>query len=82
MTIARRYGVHSIRVFESAARGEDDPASDIDLLVDLDPDRTLLDLIDFQLEVQDILGVPTDALAPRFMKPRVRARALEEARPI
>ncbi len=77
---ARRHGVRNIRVFGSVARGEDTEASDIDLLVDLEPPRTVIDLIGFQQEAEEILGAPVDAAAPRFMKSRVRARALREAR--
>ena len=77
---ARRHGVRDIRVFGSIARGEDTAESDIDLLVELDPGRTLLDLIGFQQEAKGILGVDVDVAAPRIMKDRVRARAIREAR--
>jgi len=77
---ARRYGVRDVRVFGSVARGEDRPESDIDLLVELDPGQTLLDLIGFQQAAEEILGVSVDVAAPRLMKNRVRARALREAR--
>lgn len=76
----RRRGVRDIRVFGSVARGEQTGDSDVDLLVDLEPGRTLIDLIGFQQEAEDILGVRVDAAAPRFMKGRVRARAIRDAR--
>lgn len=79
---ARRHGVRDIRVFGSAARGDETAESDIDLLVDLDSDRTLLDLVGFQQEAETILGARVDAAAPRFMKERVRARAVRQARPV
>ena len=78
----RRHGVRNLRVFGSVARGEDTETSDIDLLVDLEPRRTLIDLIGFQQEAEEILGAPVDAAASRFMKSRVRARALREARQV
>jgi len=77
---ARRHGVRDLRVFGSIARGEARANSDIDLLVDLDPGRTLLDLIGFQQDAKEILGVDVDVAAPRLMKDRVRARAIREAR--
>lgn len=77
---ARRHGVRDIGVFGSVARGEQTGDSDVDLLVDLEPGRTLIDLIGFQQEAEDILGVRVDAAAPRFMKDRVRARAIRDAR--
>ena len=77
---ARRYGVRDVRVFGSIARGEETPESDVDLLVELDPERTLLDLIGFQQEAEEILRVDVDVAALRFMKNRVRNRAQREAR--
>jgi hypothetical protein len=79
---ARRHGIRHLRVFGSVARGDETPESDVDFLVDLDPRRTLLDLIGFQQEAEDILGVGVDVAAPRMMKKRVRARAIREARPV
>ena len=77
---ASRHGVSDVRIFGSVARGDARPESDVDLLVDLEPGRTLLDLIGFKQDAEDILGVSVDAAAPRFMKDRVRRRALKEAR--
>jgi predicted nucleotidyltransferase/DNA-binding XRE family transcriptional regulator len=79
---AERHGVHRVRVFGSVARGTARTTSDVDLLVDLDPERTLLDLIAFQQEAEEILGLPVDVVSPRFMKGRVRQRALRDARPL
>src|SRR5437879_2968109 len=79
---ARRHGISDLRVFGSVARGEENPDSDVDFLVNLDRGRTLLDLIGFQQEAADILGVGVDVSVPRMMKERVRARAMREARPV
>lgn len=79
---AERHGVRDLRVFGSVARGDETPESDVDFLVDLEPGRTLVDLIGFQQEAEDILGVGVDVAAPRMMKRRVRARAIREARPV
>ena len=79
---AERHGVRDLRVFGSVARGDETPESDVDFLVDLDPGRTLLDLIGFQQEAEDILGVGVDVASPRMMKERVRVRANREARPV
>ena len=79
---AQRRGVGRIRVFGSVARGDETSGSDVDLLVDLDPGRTVLDLIGFQQDAEEILGVPVDVATARYMKPRLRTRALREARPV
>ena len=79
---ALRHGLRDVRVFGSVARGEETEDSDIDLLVDLEPGRTLIDLIGFQQEAEKILGVNVDAVTERFLKRRVRARAIRDARPL
>ena len=43
--IAARHGARNVRVFGSVARGDDRPASDLDLLVDMESDRSFLDLV-------------------------------------
>jgi len=77
---ARRHGVRDLRVFGSIARGEETPESDVDLLVELDAGRTLLDLIGFKQEAEEILGVDVDVAAPRLLKERVRSSAMRESR--
>jgi predicted nucleotidyltransferase/DNA-binding XRE family transcriptional regulator len=79
---ARRYGVRHVRVFGSVARGDARTDSDVDLLVDLSADRTLLDLIGFKQEAEDILGMRVDAVAPRFLKRGVRAQTERDAIPL
>lgn len=79
---ARQNGAREVRLFGSAARGEDSSDSDVDLLVRLEPERTLLDLIAFQQDASDILGVRVDAATPEILKDRVRERVLAEAVPL
>jgi predicted nucleotidyltransferase len=56
--------------------------SDVDLLVDLEPGRTLLDLAAFRRDAQGVLGMPVDVATPDMLKDRVRERALAEALPL
>ena len=79
LALAERWGARKVRVFGSAARGEADEQSDLDLLVDLDPDRSLLDLAGFLLDVQELLGGPVDVVTERGLKARIRDRVLQEA---
>jgi uncharacterized protein len=79
---ARERGVRRVRVFGSLARGEDVPASDVDLIVELEPGRTLLDLAAFRREAQQILGTPVDVATADMLKERIRAEVETEAVPL
>lgn len=76
---ARERGVRRVRVFGSLARGEETPGSDIDLLVDLEPGRSLLDLAAFRRDAQGILGITVDVATPDMLKERIRAEVETEA---
>ena len=80
-TAAHR-GAHNVRLFGSVARGTDHEGSDVDFLVDLDEDATLLDLIGLERELAELLGFPVDVVPARALKPSVAERALSEARPL
>lgn len=82
LAAARKHGARNVRLFGSAARGNDSAASDVDLLVELDPDRTLLDLVAFRQDASDILGVPVDAATPGILKAAIRERVIAEAVPL
>lgn len=71
-----------MRVFGSAARGDFRPDSDIDLLVDLEQGRSLLDHAALLLDLEELLGCGVDVLTERGLRPRVRERVLKEAVPI
>ena len=82
ISIAARHGARNVRVFGSVARGEDDDKSDIDLLVEFESGRSLLDHAGLWLELQDLLGCKVDVVSERGIKPRIRERVLREAVPL
>ncbi len=82
LRLARRHGVATIRLFGSAARGEDTAESDLDLLVKMEPGRSLLDLIEFEQDCEDLLGVPVDVLTEGSLHPLLRDTVLSEAVPV
>jgi predicted nucleotidyltransferase len=79
---AEKHGVGSLRVFGSLARGEEKAASDVDLLVDLKPGRTLLNLAAFRREAAEILDLPVDVATADMLKERIRDEVLGEALPL
>lgn len=82
LDVARKRGVNRVRVFGSIARGEAGAGSDLDLLVDLKPGRTLIDLAGFRRDVSDLLDLPVDVATPDMLKDRLRDEVLEEALPL
>ena len=80
--IAKRHGADNVRVFGSVARGEADPESDIDILVDMEPGRSLLDLGGLWSDLNSLLGMQVEVFTENSLKKRVRERALQEAVPL
>ena len=83
-SLEREYGVSSIEIFGSYVRGEQDEESDLDLLVEFDPDRglSLFNFVGLQQELSDHLGVRVDLVEKRSIKRRLRDRILHEAVPL
>jgi len=80
--ILRRLGVRRASVFGSLARGEGDEESDVDLLVELEPGRSLLDLAELKVELEEVLGRRVDVITYDSLHPLLRERVLREQRRI
>ena len=72
-------GGRNLRLFGSAARGDDGPDSDVDLLVDLDEHVGIFDLAGMAVAAERILGVPVDVAPADALKPRVAESVFAEA---
>lgn len=79
LAIAQRHGARNVRVFGSAARGEARPDSDVDLLVDLEPGRTLLDHVALWQDLEELLGCRVDIVVEGGINRHLRDRILAEA---
>jgi len=82
LEIAQRYGAYDVRIFGSVARGEADEASDIDILVNLEPGRSLMDLGGLLYDLQILLGTEVDVVTEKGLRPRIRQQVLREAVPL
>jgi hypothetical protein len=83
--LCRRHGVRSLALFGSAARGELQPGSDVDLLIEFNPDAEvgLLELEDIRSELATLFGRPVDLAGPAILRNPYRRRAiLRDLRPI
>jgi predicted nucleotidyltransferase len=75
-------GARNVRVFGSAARGDADATSDVDLLVEMEPGRSLLDLVGLSQDLEDLLGARVDVLSDGGVSPHLRERIYAEAIPL
>ena len=82
LALAKMRGARNIRVFGSVARDEATTDSDVDILVDMEPGRSLLDLTGLQLDLEELLGRDVDVVTENGLSPYLKDRILAEATPI
>jgi hypothetical protein len=79
ISIAARRGAHNLRVVGSVARGEASESSDIDLVVDFEPERGLFDHGGLVADLEELLGCEVEVMNARGIRERLRARIEHEA---
>ena len=82
LKLADRHGAYNVRIFGSVARGEAVPGSDVDILVDMEQGRSLLDLVGLWQELEELLGCKVDVITSGGISPYLRDRILAEAVPL
>lgn len=82
LEVAARRGARDLRVFGSVARGDQGPTSDVDLLVEFESGRSLLDLGGLIADLEDLLGRHVDVVTEVELRPHVRDRVLADAVPL
>jgi predicted nucleotidyltransferase len=80
VALASKYGLKNLRVFGSRARGDATPSSDLDLLVEYADGTSLFDVIGFEQELGDVLGIRVETTSERSLHPVIRDRVLAEAK--
>lgn len=81
VALAASRGAYDVRVFGSVARGEARPGSDVDFLVAMEPGRTVLDLAELIVDLEELLGQPVDVIEIR-RRSRATAQIQAEAVPL
>jgi predicted nucleotidyltransferase len=79
---AASHGARNVRVFGSTARGDVGATSDVDLLVEMEPGRNLLDLVGLWQDLESLLDTHVDVLSDGGVSPHLRERIYAEAVPL
>lgn len=77
----RARGVSHAALFGSVARGEARPDSDIDIMIEIDPDKTvgIYDYVDLKVYIATLFDGPVDVINRDALKPHVGPVATAEA---
>jgi len=76
--ILKRCGVKKAAIFGSVVRGKAEADSDIDILVEIESDMSLLDFVGLKIEVEEALGKKVDLVEYSTIKPLIKERILSE----
>lgn len=79
LKLATKHGAKNVRVFGSLVRGEARPESDLDLLIELEPDRSILDRIGLKYDLEDLLGCKVDVVTEKGLHEVIRPSVLKQA---
>ena len=81
--LCRSYQVQRLAFFGSVIRDDFGADSDVDILVEFQPDAKVgLSFFSFQRELSDLLGRRVDLSTPGFLSPGIREKVAREARPV
>ena len=82
VTIAVAHGAKSVRLFGSFARGTATAQSDIDLLVEMETNRSLLDIIAIKNGIEDLTDRKVDVVTKNALSPYISDQILRSALPL
>ena len=82
LRIAAEHGARDVRLFGSVVRGEEGTSSDVDVLVHLDDDRSLLDHVALIQDLGALLGCKVDVVNEEALHWVIRDQVLKEAVPL
>ena len=82
LRIAAQHGAYNVRIFGSVVHGEAGLDSDVDFLVEMEPDRSLFDLGGLLMDLQALLGREVDVVTEKALHWYIRDRVIQEAQPL
>ncbi len=79
ISIAERNGGRKVRIFGSLARGDSGMDSDVDFLIELEPERSLLDIVAIKQDLEDLLQMKVDVVTESSVSPYIRREIVRQA---
>ena len=79
LSISRRHGARRVRLFGSYARKSSSETSDLDVLIEMEPGSSLLDIVAIKQDLEDLLGCKVDVVTESSLSPYMREDVLKEA---
>ena len=76
--VLKKHNVKRAAIFGSIARGEATEESDIDIVIEFEGRKSLLDLVDLKLELQELLGKKVDVITYNSNNPLLKEQILNE----
>lgn len=80
--LAQRYHVQALSLFGSYVRGEEQPDSDLDVLVTYTVSPSLFTLVELENHLSDLLQVKVDLVPSDSLKPHIGRRIRRELVPV
>lgn len=77
--LRERYGVKSLRIFGSYARGEQTPKSDVDILVEFETKPGLLKFVNLEAYLAELLGMEVQLTTLDALRQEFHEQVLQEA---
>ena len=78
--ILKKHGAKKIEIFGSYARGEQKETSDLDVIVEFEKRKSLLELVGIEQELEDHLGIKVDLLTEASISPYLIERIKKESK--
>ncbi|MCW7079133.1 MAG: nucleotidyltransferase family protein [Canidatus Methanoxibalbensis ujae] len=80
VSILKKHGAKKIEIFGSYARGEQKETSDLDVIVEFEKRKSLLELVGIEQELEDALGIKVDLLTRASISPYLIERIEKESK--
>ncbi len=77
--IASLHGAKNIKVFGSVVRGEQNQNSDIDFVVEMEKERTILNRIALMQDLKKLLGQEVDVVTYKSLREKIKHEIFKDA---